>query len=311
MWASGPDQPLYVDVRGASGDDGFRTGVALRRFASALDRPPDSLRSQFGYLPTVVFVHGVMDRSTSFNRVRSQLGDVITVAYDRRGYARSEGVSAHRALFADQCGDLRSIINGQAHVLIVGHSYGAVVAVGVAIESGTEQIEGLLAYEPPMSWAPWWPASAGSSTLAIADAHGPEAAAEAFMRRIVGSHIWERLPIATRQARLHEGEALIADLRSLRTGPPPFSLADCGVPAVVAYGSESLAHHQRAAQEFAAGLPNVELAVVTGAGHGAHSSHPQEFAALVRRTLLRSGWNSSSNLGGIPAQEDTVVRDSR
>lgn len=263
MRANGPgDQLLYVDERAPGGDD--------------------------GHVPTVVFVHGVMDRSTGFNRVRSQLGDVITVAYDRRGYARSAGVSAHGATFADQCGDLRSVIDGHPHVVIVGHSYGAVVAIGVAIESGPGQIEGLLAYEPPMSWTPWWPASAGASTLAVADAQGPEAAAEAFMRRIVGSDIWERLPEATRQARRHEGEALIADLRSLRTGPPPFSLADCGVTAVLAYGSESLAHHQRAAQEFAAGLPKADLAVITGAGHGAHSSHPQEFAALVRRALSLS-----------------------
>ena len=239
-------------------------------------------------VPTVVFVHGVMDRSTGFNRVRSQLGDVITVAYDRRGYARSAGVDAHGATFADQCRDLRSIIDGHGRVVLVGHSYGAVVAMGVAIESGPAQIQGLLAYEPPMSWTPWWPASAGASTLAVADSEGPEAAAEAFMRRIVGSAIWEQLPQATRQVRRHEGEALIADLRSLRTGPPPFSMAECGVAAVVAYGSESLAHHQQAAQEFGAGLPKAELAVITGAGHGGHSSHPQEFAALVRRALLLS-----------------------
>ena len=263
MRGNGPgSHSLYVDQRGPTGGD----------------RP----------IPTVVFVHGVMDRSSGFNRVRSKLGDVITVAYDRRGYARSAGVDAHGAAFADQCRDLRSIIDGHGRVVIVGHSYGAVVAVGVAIESGPEQIGSLLAYEPPMSWTPWWPASAGASTLAVADSEGPEAAAEAFMRRIVGSDIWEQLPEATRQARRQEGEALIADLRSLRTGPPPFSLADCGVAAVVAYGSESLAHHQRAAQEFAAGLPRAELEVITGAGHGGHSSHPQEFAALVRRALLLS-----------------------
>ncbi len=227
-----------------------------------------------------------MDRSTGFNRVRALLGDVITVAYDRRGYARSGGVSAHGATFADQCADLRSVIEGHPHVVIVGHSYGAVVAVGMAIESIPQvQVKGLLAYEPPMSWTPWWPASAGASTLAVAGAQGPEAAAEAFMRRIVGSDVWDGLPEATRQARRWEGEALIANLRSLRTGPPPFSLADCGVAAVVAHGSESLAHHQRAAREFAAGLPTAELAVISGAGHGAHSSHPQEFGALVRRAM--------------------------
>ena len=42
-----------------------------------------------GAASRIVFVHGAMDRSTSFAKVRNRLGDHETVAYDRRGYARS------------------------------------------------------------------------------------------------------------------------------------------------------------------------------------------------------------------------------
>ena len=237
----------------------------------------------------VVFVHGVMDRSTGFDRVRGLLGDVTTVAYDRRGYARSKGVPAVAATFADQCNDLRSVLDGRPTVVLVGHSYGAVVAMGVAADDQVSgQIVGLVAFEPPMSWTDWWPSSAGGSTLAVADLSGTAAATEAFMRRIVGEQRWERLPEVTKDDRRAEGDALVADLRSLRGGPAPFSAARCAVPAVLACGSDSLEHHRRATAWFAAALPQGRFATIDGAGHGAHTSHPGAFADLVRCAMARS-----------------------
>ena len=44
--------------------------------------------------PLVVFVHGSMDRSTSFSKVVRRLRDLHTVVYDRRGYAGSSDVGA-------------------------------------------------------------------------------------------------------------------------------------------------------------------------------------------------------------------------
>jgi pimeloyl-ACP methyl ester carboxylesterase len=57
------------------------------------------------------------------------------------------------------------------------------------------------------------------------------------------------------------------------------------VPVVVAHGSASDERHRRSAEELAAAVPNSEQAVVEGAGHGAHLTHPGACADLVRRAV--------------------------
>ena len=45
--------------------------------------------------PTVVFVHGSLDRSSAFVKVIRRLPDLRVVRYDRRGYGHSFGVLSH------------------------------------------------------------------------------------------------------------------------------------------------------------------------------------------------------------------------
>jgi pimeloyl-ACP methyl ester carboxylesterase len=61
------------------------------------------------------------------------------------------------------------------------------------------------------------------------------------------------------------------------------------VPVVAAHGSEARPHHKRATGELAHRAPLGELAVIEGAGHGAHLTHPEAFADLVRRAAERAG----------------------
>src|SRR5580704_7214547 len=42
--------------------------------------------------PTVILVHGSLDRATSFMRTARRLEDLAVVLYDRRGYSRSRAV---------------------------------------------------------------------------------------------------------------------------------------------------------------------------------------------------------------------------
>jgi pimeloyl-ACP methyl ester carboxylesterase len=58
------------------------------------------------------------------------------------------------------------------------------------------------------------------------------------------------------------------------------------VPVVAGSGSESSPHHQRTARTLAelAG-PEGGPFVIRGAGHGAHVSHPEQFAEFVRLTV--------------------------
>ncbi len=254
--------------------------------------------------PVLVFVHGAMDRATSFDRVRRRFSHYATVAYDRRGYASSVDLPFSDDAFADHANDLDSILTevsselgsdqGQASFVVIGHSAGSNVALAVAARrSGDEprngstggSVIGALVFEPPMPWTDWWPSKAGGSTIAVFEAEGPEAAAESFMRRIVSDRVWERLPEETRTARRREGLGLIADLMTLRGRPVQFDYQAITVPVVVGYGERSLDHQRRSSAETAALLPQAQLVELPNHGHGAHSSDPDGFSGLIHRVL--------------------------
>ncbi len=229
--------------------------------------------------PTVVVVHGMMDRSTSFARLAKALPEHRVVRYDRRGYARSLDLGPP-ASFDDQVDDLRAVLGDHGPALVFGHSYGGTIALATAARS-PEGILGLLAYECPMPWLDWWPAnSAGAS--AMAQASDPADASERFMRRMIGDDRWSRLPPSTRAARRAEGPTMIAELGQVRPPHgPAFDPADVRVPLTMAHGGGGAPHHAEAARTVAAGAPDGELVVVEDAGHGIHLSHPRRVAELL------------------------------
>lgn len=234
----------------------------------------------------VVFVHGTMDRGASFLKVARRLPDVDVVRYDRSGYGRS----AHLApvpTFDAAVAELLDVVGDRPSV-VVGHSFGGVLALAAAAER-PDVVGTVVAFESPMPWADWWPArSAGGEALAAAEGErGAADAAERFMRRMIGDERWERLPPSTREARRAEGRTLVGELRLVRVDEPPVDLAAVDVPVVAAYGTASSDRHQRSAQEVARAVPHGELAVIDGAGHTAHVTHPEPFAAIVRRAVDR------------------------
>jgi pimeloyl-ACP methyl ester carboxylesterase len=236
--------------------------------------------------PTVVLVHGSMDRATSFAKAARRLADLHVVRFDRRGYGRSVGVPAV-ADVAVHAADVLDVAGGRPAV-VVGHSIGGVIAL-VAAERRPDLVRAVGAFEAPMPWEPWWPpVTAGGSALAAAVAD-PAGAAEVFMRRMVGDARWERLPPRTKADRRAEGPALIADLHMVRNGAAPYDARALPVPVVAGHGTESAAHHREAARRLAASAPGAELVVVDGAGHGGHTSHAEAFADFVRRAVARAG----------------------
>jgi pimeloyl-ACP methyl ester carboxylesterase len=239
--------------------------------------------------PLVVLVHGTLDRSTSFSKARALLGDLHVVAYDRRGYGRSMHLPPPASV-AGHAEDLVAVLDGRPATL-VGHSLGADVCMAVAVER-PELVRSLGLWEPPMPWLDWWVAgmdrpSAGASTIQDAAEAAPEMAAEIFFRRMVGDEVWERLPQATKDKRRAEGPAVMSDLLGIRMAPP-FDLADVRAPAVAGHGTASAPHQIRGVPQLVRELPDAELFVIEGAGHGAHASHPAEFAAFVRAAVARA-----------------------
>lgn len=255
-----------------------------------------------GALPGVVVVHGGMDRSSSFGRVARQLPEVPLVRYDRRGYGRSTGLGVGSL---DQHVDDLLAVLGDEPMAVFGHSVGGVVALVAAVRR-PDLIPAVLVYEAPTPWVPWWPvprdptSNAASDDLDeagaagdVGDAAGAADEAERFMRRMVGDRIWERLPSRTRADRRAEGLALRADLAAMAPGRLAFDPTSVTVPVLCATGTDTSWWHRRGVEELASALPRGELAMVEGATHGVHLSHPGETAALVRRLRVLGGGSPS------------------
>jgi pimeloyl-ACP methyl ester carboxylesterase len=235
--------------------------------------------------PRVVFVHGSMDRGGSFIKTARRLPDLDIVRYDRSGYGRSVHLEPVPTIAAQV--DERLEVIGDEPSLVVGHSLGGVIALAAA-ERRPDLVRGVVAYEAPTPWASWWPTrSAGRDAMQRREESGAAEAAERFMRRMIGDERWTRLPPSTREARRAEGPALVTDLRLVQDGRFPYDAGSIAVPVVVGAGSQSLPHHQRSATELATSVPGAELVVIDGADHGAHFTHPDEFADLVRRAVAR------------------------
>ncbi len=229
---------------------------------------------------TVVLVHGSLDRAASFARVVRRLPELHVVTYDRRGYAGSrEGRPLATSLEA-HVDDLLAVV-GDGPAVVVGHSYGGDVALGAAIRD-PERVRAVGAYEPPLAWLEWWPRRARNAN------EDPATFAEGFFRRMVGDAAWDRLPEATRAARRADGPALMAELTALRGDGPPFDVADLRVPAVFGRGEHSVWHHRQAVDELVTAVPTAMAVDVAGAAHGAHLTHPDSFASLVRAVVGRA-----------------------
>lgn len=101
---------------------------------------------QVGEGVPVVFLHGMPSTSREFDRVRAQLGGRHVLAFDRPGYAWSVG---RPQSFAHQLDALvaASRTLGVERALVVGHSFGGLAALGMAVRH-SEFVAGLLLVSP-------------------------------------------------------------------------------------------------------------------------------------------------------------------
>jgi pimeloyl-ACP methyl ester carboxylesterase len=219
--------------------------------------------------PLVVLVHGAMDRGAGMLRVARRLRHLDLVRYDRRGYGRSRGAGVPSS-FQEHVDDLDAII-GDRQCILLGHSYGGVVSMALA-SSGDERVVGVVSYEAPRAWEEWW---SRPPSLDV----DPAYAAEVFLRRMIGDTLWEALPERTRSERRSEGQTMVAELNFQTI--QRYDATRIDVPLIVGVGRASSELTHRAARLTASEAIHGELMLVEGAGHGAHTTNPEELAAMV------------------------------
>lgn len=255
-------------------------------------------------LPLVVLVHGSLDRAASFTRVARRLDDLHTVAYDRRGYQGSRDALPLNSTLDGHIDDLLAVIDGRTSV-VVGHSYGGDVALGATLRAGGGSgIVAVVAYEPPMPWLGRWARSSTSAAAMRADPasavptrssqHRSGAEAERFFRRMVGDAAWDRMSDAAKEERRADGPALEAELAAIRITEAPFDVRALAVPATFGTGDRSASRHRATVEWLAEQVPGAERVEIHGASHGAHLTHPDAFASMVRSAVARAGYSVGS-----------------
>ncbi len=231
--------------------------------------------------PTVVLVHGAMDRAASFGRSMRRTGRLDVVAYDRRGYAGSLAAGVAPTL-EDHAEDLAAILDwtGASSAVVVGHSLGGTIAATLAVH-GDDRVRSIATFESPFPVLDDSFDQVGGGAVQIGQERGPQDGAEHFYRLMVGDPTWSRLRERDRTARRAEGPALMAELADLRRRDTALDPARIPVPVLVGWGDLSSESLRAGARRLAAHVGAGDTYEIVNAGHGAHLTHPDDFARYI------------------------------
>ena len=244
---------------------------------------------RYGAGPPLVLVHG------SFSDYRSNWEFVVPLlekrfdvhAVARRGRGET-GVTAEQRL-EDQSADVVAVLESLAEpAFLLGHSFGALVALGAAA-AAPQRVRRLVLYEPPR------PGLLSRESLApleaLAEAGDWDGFAYTFFRDVLSvppseldevrhSELW--MPIR------EDAPASLDDLRALcnyRFEPQRFR--DLDMPVLLQIGSES-PRDLYATDALAEVLPDARIDALEGQAHEGMTTAPGAFAQSVVRFTLGS-----------------------
>lgn len=232
--------------------------------------------------PPLVLVHGSFsDYQTNWELVLPFFTQKFTVyAFARRGRGETDDISERSV--QDESLDVCELISTIGKpVFLLGHSYGAHVALGAAAIV-PYRVRKLLLYEPP------WPRIIGREIpkplQEYSKAGNWDAFSFWFFRNILSvpqdeltairtTPLWE--PIVT------DAQASFGDLQALskyRFDPEPF--AKLKMPVLLQVGSES-PRDLYVTDALAAVLSDVRIATLAGQAHEGMTTAPEEYARVV------------------------------
>jgi len=222
---------------------------------------------------TVICIHGGLDRGASFGRLSRRLENFDLIAYDRRGYQGSRGLTP--LSFEMHMKDLYKIVEAQTGpVILFGHSFGGVIAQGLAIEH-PEKVDLVVTYESPAPWV----LHRELNRPALTDDARYEA--EHFFTRMVSRKIWDRLSEEERESRRLDGEGLLSDLKELRYNAP-FDITELKTPSAYIHGDGIIGEYYIAlCKELNKVVPSMKTIAIEKANHGAHLQNPDQLSELI------------------------------
>jgi pimeloyl-ACP methyl ester carboxylesterase len=238
----------------------------------------------------LVIVHGSLATGEAWLPVARILAARFTCyLMDRRGHGRSGDTSSYN--IQREYDDINSILRvAGAGASLLGHSYGAVCALGTAI---TTPLNRLILYEPPLSVK--GPVSAGALPdykKAVASGNLDEALALG-LNRFAGVTL-EQIKVL-RESAFWRGMVLLAPTWTREVevmdqlGPSLKPYEGLLTPTLLLTGTLSPKYPLRDATDaLAATLKNAQLSRLEGQGHTAHSINPTMIAERITGFLLAS-----------------------
>jgi len=235
----------------------------------------------------VLLIHGsAADHSTWTIQLASSLREHLAlIAYDRRGTGASAAADpdgdATVELHAD---DAAAIAAEGGPVIAVGSSFGAVIALDLA-RRYPARVRGLILCEPPMAPsddAPTAPDGFHERFDQLVAEQGGEAAAEFFLRSVLGDAAFDRMPRAFQARSKALWRAIRADSRALDAYRPRYrELGAVAMPTLLFGGERSAPYFRPTLQALQAALPAARLEVLAGAGHMMHADAARTFNARI------------------------------
>ncbi|HSN30774.1 MAG TPA: alpha/beta hydrolase [Kofleriaceae bacterium] len=166
--------------------------------------------------------------------------------------------------------------------IVVGSSFGAVIALEVIRRR--PQL-GAVLIEPPMGAtdeAPAAPAAFLAEYDRRAERQGGRAAAEFFLRTVLGDEAFERMPKTYRDRATAKHAEIRADSAALIAYRPRYGeLASVKTPVLLLGGERSAAYFRPTLEALVHALPEARLEIVPSAGHMLHAEASRTFANLL------------------------------
>ena len=243
---------------------------------------------------SIVLLHATLSASVQLAglaRLLAARGPVL--ALDRRGSGESVVVTPRPLDVAIHVADVVALLDAEAvaAAILVGHSFGGVVALEVAARF-PGRVRAVVAWEPP--YGPLADAatrvafaSVGTATERAYATGGGAAAAAAFLDGVAGAGAWAALSDRARAFLSAQGAGAFADASLV--GLDPAGLARITAPVTVLTGTASEPFYAPIARAVAARIPGARLVTVDGLRHPAPITDPEPVAAAILDAIAVAG----------------------
>jgi len=265
-----------------------------------VDRPEPFVR-EVGSGRDVVCLHANASTSAQWRGLMERLAPRFHVlAVDSYDSGRSPAWPSDRVItLSDEVALIDPVLGrADAPVTLVGHSYGAAVAL-VAALADLGRVRSMVVYEPtlfglvdaespPPNDADGIREAVADAGLAL-DAGDRDAAAQRFIDYWMGAGTWERTP---EQRKMPIAESVVNVRRwghALMTEPTPLeAFRTLDVPVLFITGKRSTASAHGVARLLVTALPQVEVVELDELGHMGPVTHPDQVNPVVEQFLERT-----------------------